>query len=140
MDVATLKAKPAMHHLPDQSLHPDVNQVTSDVIEFLTEPGSDFGTAPDDVESLRTPQTLAGQLRLRLEIPSDTEAPERWQLRERLRGSDLQSVNWLYVQQELSTRLRLTDGFFAQDFPHESSEGDGESSDVKPNEAISRVI
>lgn len=132
-----------MNPTPDHTLDTNLNDITIDVITFLTEPGSDFGTQPDDVESLRAPDTLAKQLRLRLEIPvqvstripaigstvgtdinrsgdnsqSGDEEPERQRLRERLLNSDLSTVDWPHVLQELRTRLRLTDGFFAQDLP-----------------------
>jgi hypothetical protein len=103
--------------------------MTAAVIEFLTQPGSDFGTQPTDIEALRSVEALAGELRLRIETlspePTDTkkaigtatdgEVAERQHLHQILRDGDLKSVDWLRVMQELRIRLRLTDGFFSQD-------------------------
>lgn len=111
------------------------DDMTTAVIEFLTQPGSDFGTQPTDVEALRSVEALAGEIRLRVEtlVPESTDATnlgdaansdssrinkeeiERQQLHQRLREGDLKTVDWLHVMQELRIRLRLTDGFFSQD-------------------------
>jgi hypothetical protein len=98
------------------------NDITLAVIEYLTQPGSDFGTQPDDVESLRSLETLAAQLRLRLEIPREDEDEARRGVREQLQQRDLSSVDWPHVMQELRSRLHLTDGFFQQDLQDISSD------------------
>lgn len=92
-----------------------MNDITFAVIEYLTQPGSDFGTQPDDAESLRSLDTLAAQLRLRLEIPREDEDDARRAAREQLQQSDLSGVDWARVMLELRSRLRMTDGFFQQD-------------------------
>lgn len=105
--------------------------MTTAVIQFLTQPGSDFGTQPHDVEALRSVEALAGELRLRIEaLPEPVsnasgnladqpltgkDIVDRQRLHQCLRDGDLKSVDWLHVMQELRIRLRLTDGFFSQD-------------------------
>jgi hypothetical protein len=96
------------------------NETTAAVIEFLTQPGSDFGTQPTDIDALRSVETLAGELRLRLETLSPESSDQNGNsagqpLVQRLSESDLCDVDWLHVMQELRIRLRLADGFFAQD-------------------------
>lgn len=116
--------------------------ITVAVIEFLTQPGSDFGTQPHDIEALRSVEALAGEVRLRLETLPELETlpdaaiarettqsansnisltgkdiVDRQRLHRCLREGDFQAVNWPHVMQELRIRLRLADGFFAQDLP-----------------------
>ena len=103
--------------------------MTAAVIEFLTNSGSDFGTQPHDIEALRSVDALAGEFRLRLEtLPLEPtkgakatatgeDTPQRRHLHHCLQEGDLKEVDWPQVMQELRTRLRLTDGFFAQDLP-----------------------
>jgi hypothetical protein len=89
---------------------------THAAIEFLSRPGSTFGSEPDDVALLHDPDALRENVSLQIE--GERAGDKVLDLLQ----SHLQEVNWPAVAQELRLRLRMTDKFFDEDLPDSASQ------------------
>jgi hypothetical protein len=84
---------------------------THAAIEYLSRPGSTFGTEPDDVALLQNPEALRESVHLQIEGSRSSDEVLSSLI------SRLEEVNWPAVAQELRLRLKMTDGFFDEDLP-----------------------
>jgi hypothetical protein len=89
---------------------------THQVIEYLSQPGSSFGSDPDDVALLENPEALREHVNLHLD--SDTTVHTSTQT---LAEISWEEVNWPAVAEELRLRLRQAGRFFDEDLPPSTS-------------------
>jgi hypothetical protein len=88
-----------------------MNQITQDVIEFLTHPDLDFGDNPMDAALLDKPELLQQRVRGLLEVPPPfLSSHEAAGLRARLDEAD-----WPTIALEFRTRLHMAAQFFQTD-------------------------
>ena len=91
-----------------------MNQATTDVIAFLTDPELDFGASPMDAELLEDPQMLREAVTNLLEDPAAFMAnPEE----ARTLRAQLDLADWSLVAREFRGRLKTAAGFFEKDVP-----------------------
>ena len=89
-----------------------MNEVTADVIQFLTDPELPLGGDPMEAEFLEDPQMLREAVTTLLENPA--RYPDSEELGNSLRPR-LDEADWPLIAREFRQRLKTTAGFFDVD-------------------------